>query len=101
MRKKLLILTLVCMAAAAGKSSAQWKSDPTINTPVCTNLATEQNPQACSDNANGIIVVWEDLRGTGWHVFAQKLNSDGVPQWTADGINVSTNNAIETAPVVC
>src|SRR5439155_21186984 len=37
-----------------------------------------------------------------WAVYAQKLNADGVPQWTKNGISVCSGvKAGETSPVVC
>ncbi|MDD5703351.1 MAG: hypothetical protein PHU23_15050, partial [Dehalococcoidales bacterium] len=35
-------------------------------------------PQAISDNADGVIVAWEDTNG----LYIQKLDSDGNPVWT-------------------
>jgi len=35
-------------------------------------------------------MLWEDNRsGTFYHVFAQKFDRAGVPQWSTDGIAVS------------
>ncbi|MEI8135178.1 MAG: hypothetical protein WCH46_08930 [bacterium] len=99
MIKRLLFVLgiLVC----SGSAFAQWSSDSTVNTPVCTALGSQQNPQACADNANGIIIVWEDLRNGNFDIYAQKLNSNGVPQWTINGVNICNSLAAQTAPVIC
>ncbi len=101
-----IVKMIVCSVVFCGLfpliANAQWKSDSTTNTPVCIATASQQNPQACTDGANGVIIVWEDFRsGNNWDVYAQKLNYDGIPQWTANGINICTSNANQTAPVIC
>ena len=102
MNKKILSFVLVFCGIYTVRSNAQWKSDSTSNTPVCTALNGQQNPQACSDGSNGIIIVWEDFRGgTDWDIYAQKLNADGVPQWKANGINICVSTASQTSPVIC
>ena len=91
-----------CIQASFLDMPRQWKSDSTTNTPVCTAANGQQNPQACSDGSNGVIIVWEDYRsGTNWDIYAQKLNADGVPQWTANGINICTSTAYQTSPLIC
>lgn len=100
--KIILPFVLICCGIYAGDSSAQWKSDSTKNTPVCTAANSQQTPQACSDGSNGLIIVWEDFRsGNNWDLYAQKLNADGVPQWAANGINICTSLMNETSPVIC
>src|SRR5207249_2248921 len=88
MARKLLPFVLIVCGMFPSLLFAQWKSDSTTNTAVCIAPGTQQHPQACSDGANGVIVIWEDYRSkTDWDVYAQKLNADGVPQWTANGVN--------------
>jgi hypothetical protein len=102
MIKKVLLLLIIYYGLYSGDSYAQWKSDSTTNTPVCTAAKGQQNPQACSDGSNGVIIVWEDYRsGTNWDIYAQKLNADGVPQWTANGINICTSTANQNSPLIC
>ncbi|MDP4219095.1 MAG: hypothetical protein Q8916_14070 [Bacteroidota bacterium] len=101
MMKKILPVVLV-LSIFGGKAHSQWSSDSTKNTPVCIASNGQQNPQACSDGSNGIIVVWEDFRsGNNWDLYAQKLNADGVAQWTANGVNICSSTANQTSPVIC
>src|SRR5689334_615822 len=80
---------------------AQWSSDSTVNTPVCTAVLSQQNPQICSDGNNGAIIVWEDSRnGHDVDIYAQRLSSNGVAQWAKDGINICVSAANQTAPVI-
>lgn len=59
--------------------------------PVCTAAGQQDRPKVISDGAGGVIVAWEDGRGANYDIYAQRLNADGVPQWTTDGVVV--NNA--------
>jgi len=94
----LYFASAILFAASAG---AQWTSDTTVNTAVCTATGSQQNPQACSDESNGIIIVWEDFRsGHDWDIYAQKLNGSGVAQWAKNGINICTSVANQTSPVI-
>ncbi len=102
MIKKVLLILICCTGLSTSKIFGQWKSDSTTNTSVCTSANSQQNPQACTDGSNGAIIVWEDFRsGNNWDIYAQKLNSDGVAQWTANGINICSSNANQTSPVIC
>ncbi len=102
MIKKVLPFVLLFCGIHTISSHAQWKTDSTTNTIVCTALNGQQNPKACSDGSNGIIIVWEDFRGgTDWDLYAQKLNADGIPQWKANGITICTSTANQTSPVIC
>ncbi|MFY8127840.1 MAG: T9SS type A sorting domain-containing protein [Chitinophagaceae bacterium] len=57
------------------------------------------NPQIISDGGSGAIIVWDDNRAANndQGIYAQKLNSSGIEQWTAGGVLIadvagSTNN---------
>ena len=65
----------------------------TFGIPLSTVAGDQTIPVACSDGAGGVIVAWHDQRPTGpaaGTVYAQHLNAAGVPQWTADGVQVTT-----------
>ena len=54
---------------------------------VCGAAVGQSVPALCSDGAGGVVVSWTDSRsGSGFDVYAQRLNAAGVPQWTADGV---------------
>ncbi len=58
---------------------------------VCTAVHSQEKPKIVSDGAGGAIVVWQDYRsGSQYEVYAQRIDGDGVPQWTADGVAIST-----------
>lgn len=83
MRTRLSFLFLLLYSAA----SAQWSSNPAINTAVCTATQDQRYVTIASDGANGAIIVWEDGRdGASYQLYAQRVNASGVPQWTSNGI---------------
>jgi hypothetical protein len=56
---------------------------------LCTATDTQVAPYLVSDGAGGAVVVWQDLRsGTGWDLYARRINSAGTPQWAANGVAV-------------
>jgi hypothetical protein len=58
---------------------------------VCLADSEQAYPKAAADGSGGVIVTWHDLRGgVNENVYAQKLNANGVPQWTLDGVAVCT-----------
>lgn len=70
---------------------AQWATN---GVPVSTATGDQNLPQMALDGSGGIIITWQDKRNTTYDIYAQRLNSSGVAQWTANGIVVSdaTNN---------
>lgn len=61
--------------------------------PIGVNVSTTDahGVQLLADGAGGAVVVWEDDRTAGRSsIYAQRVNSAGVPQWTANGVLVMT-----------
>ncbi len=66
----------------------QWT--PADGVPVCTNPNNQAGAVIASDNAFGAIIAWGDYRSfLGPAVYAQRLNSSGVAQWTPDGLSIA------------
>jgi hypothetical protein len=63
----------------------QW---PENGVAVVTGDFHADFPKIISDEAGGAIIAWQDGRD-GFHIYAQRLNNNGVPQWTLNGIGVS------------
>jgi hypothetical protein len=70
---------------AAG--APQWTANGVA---LCTAASEQLYPTIVSDGAGGAIVTWEDLRSSPGDIYAQRVNAAGVPQWTADGVALST-----------
>jgi len=66
----------------------QWTSNGVA---LCTDASQQQGPQITSDGVSGAIVAWQDRRsGTRGDVYARRVTSAGVAQWTANGVAVCT-----------
>lgn len=68
---------------------------------ICNASGNQQNPRIVSDNQNGAIIVWQDRRnGTDNNIYAQRINSNGQPQWAANGIVVCSASYDQFNPEV-
>ncbi len=66
----------------------QWTSN---GVPISTAMNDQEGPMMTTDGAGGAIIAWSDYRGTmivHWNVYAQRVDTDGNVQWTADGVLV-------------
>ncbi|MCF8242233.1 MAG: T9SS type A sorting domain-containing protein [Melioribacteraceae bacterium] len=76
----------------------QWTAD---GLPVCTLTSDQYSPDISSDGSGGAIITWNDARNsTFYDIYAQRINSSGAAQWTADGIAISTVGGKATLPVI-
>ena len=64
---------------------AQWAPE---GIPVCTEPSQQDYMKAVSDGAGGVIVTWVDSRSTDQDIYAQRIDSDGIPRWTVDGVAI-------------
>jgi len=71
---------------------AQWSTDPTENTPICTASNNQFAPQIVVDDKGNSMIVWEDETDpTGYrHIYAQRLNRYGYKMWDERGVPVCT-----------
>jgi len=68
---------------AAG--AVQW----TTNGVAISTATSSQYPTIASDGAGGAIITWQDYRsGTYCDISAQRINSSGAVQWTANGVAI-------------
>ncbi|MGH7730871.1 MAG: hypothetical protein ACRENJ_06420, partial [Candidatus Eiseniibacteriota bacterium] len=68
--------------------------------PVCKAAGAQTRPQAVSDNAGGVIVVWQDARAGATDIYAQRLNAAGAALWATGGVLVCGAGGDQKAPVV-
>ena len=74
----------------------QWAAD---GVPICTASNSQDKPQITDDGFGGGIIVWEDYRsGSNTDIYAQRVNSNGVVQWTADGVAICTASNNQEVP---
>jgi len=70
---------------------------------VCNASGLQKDPNIVQDGSGGAIIVWRDERNvttTGGDIYVQRLRSDGIPLWTANGIQVSTSLSFDYSPVI-
>ncbi|MFW9876145.1 MAG: hypothetical protein ACFFG0_23840 [Candidatus Thorarchaeota archaeon] len=63
----------------------QWQPN---GTEICTIDDIQMMPQICTDGFGGAIISWVDLRES-MQFYAQRINSNGDPQWTSNGTVVA------------
>ncbi|MHA1264619.1 MAG: hypothetical protein ACTSRS_05210 [Candidatus Helarchaeota archaeon] len=69
--------------------------------PICNAPNDQINPKIVGDGNGGAIIVWEDLRdGSSFDLYAQRINSSGVVQWTVNGVPVSTAFSNQYRPAI-
>lgn len=79
-------------------TKAQWSNNPTINTPISTTVQDQRVPNMVSDGNGGVIIAWIDNRsGNDMDIYAQRVDVNGVPQWTLNGIPVCTATDDQTS----
>src|SRR5207248_3057180 len=78
--------------SAAG--APQWTADGVA---LCAAAYDQTYPTITSDGAGGAIVTWADARSA---PSAQRVSAAGAPQWTADGVVLSTAPNPQTAPTI-
>ncbi|MFX1499220.1 MAG: hypothetical protein ACFFBH_17020 [Promethearchaeota archaeon] len=71
-------------------------------TAICTVDNDQIAPQICSDGVEGIIITWQDYRsGSDWDIYAQKISSNGISQWTPDGLAICNFVKNQDVPQIC
>ena len=67
---------------------------------VAIKNSHQQGPRIVSDGAQGAVIVWEDSINGNWDIFAQRINNNGVTQWTSGGIAVCTATGNQVNPKI-
>jgi len=67
---------------------------------VCTAANDQNDPSIVSDNSSGVVIAWHDARnGTAeTNIYAQRVDSLGVPMWAANGVGVCTAGGRQNSP---
>lgn len=86
-----LVMILFFSCAASQPVSAQWSTDPNINTFITANSTDGIDQQIIPGKDGSMIIVWSDLRsGIASDIYAQCINANGFPEWGTKGIPVCT-----------
>ncbi|MFX1572975.1 MAG: hypothetical protein ACFFB0_09510 [Promethearchaeota archaeon] len=74
----------------------------TLNgTAICTEGSNQYPPVLCSDGAGGAIIAWHDSRNGNSDIFAQRIKSNGVIQWTVNGVPVCVESNDQIDQQIC
>ena len=65
--------------------NVKWTTDGVA---VCTALNQQWSPTVAPDGAGGAFIAWYDGRDLGYHIYVQRVDSLGVPKWSANGLAV-------------
>ncbi|MFX0137005.1 MAG: hypothetical protein ACFFDN_25430, partial [Candidatus Hodarchaeota archaeon] len=78
---------------------AQWTPN---GTPICQFSGSQTQHQICSDGNGGAIITWTDYRdGANTDIYAQRIDSNGVVNWTINGIAICTEDDVQSQPEIC
>ena len=95
--KRFLLLFAGIIAFAT--LQAQWVDDPTANTRIANCASGASEVLLATDQTTGdTYVQWHYQGENGWSPWLQRLDSEGVPQWPADGIHVTTPDFATWSP---
>lgn len=67
---------------------------------LSTATLAQQHQTITSDGFGGAIIAWEDYRTGLSDVYAQRIDSTGVPQWTTDGAPICTASGGQWYPQI-
>ena len=91
MKTKLILSFSVFLLLFTSLTKAQWSADPNINLPVAVAAGEQVLPKIAALPDGGCYISWFDNRGGSYAVYLQRLNSNGVPQFAANGLLISNN----------
>jgi len=77
--------------------AVQWTADGVA---ICTDVSDQANPTIVSDGSGGAIITWQDFRSGNSDIHAQRVNAAGVPQWTVNGVAISTDDSWDMNPTI-
>jgi hypothetical protein len=74
----------------------------TVNgVPLCLAPGNQWDPVITTDGSGGAIVAWYEARyDTAADIYAQRVNSAGVVQWTTNGVPVCTQSNGQVTPII-
>lgn len=67
---------------------------------LCTFAGSQFNAAIASDGAGGAIVAWQDGRSGASHIYAQRIDAAGVPQWGPGGLAVCLAAGAQSTPTI-
>jgi hypothetical protein len=79
--------------------NAKWMTNGIA---VCNAIGNQSALDFLTIDATGeAIITWKDSRSGSEDIYAQKINSAGIPQWTANGIVICNSALAQINPNIC
>lgn len=66
---------------------------------VCTEVH-QQITATAMPYGNGAVVVWADHRNGEYDIYGQRVDGNGLPQWTFDGIPIGSGSGDDMRPIM-
>jgi len=80
---------------------SQWTNNGIV---ICNATDSQAYPSIVSNNNGGAIIVWDDGRNSATSracdIYAQCVNSNGIVQWTPNGVNICASIGDQQSPVL-
>ena len=80
--------------------ATQWTTAAAGGVNICTNTSRQDDPTITIDGTGGAIITWFDSRAGNNDIYAQRINSSGTVQWTANGLAVCTLTSDQYSPKI-
>lgn len=101
MKKSIPSFLFALVVLLQADAHAQWSTNPAVNTAITNAIDHQSYPVVVSDGFGGAIITWQDNRnGSNSDIYAQRINSAGVVQWTTDGIAICTATGDQILPAI-
>ena len=96
MRQILAFFAAILVAIVPSLARAQWVYDGAR----VVSQSIYAVGGAIPDGSGGIIIAWVDSRTANLDIRAQRINADGIPLWTTDGVAIGTASTLSEYPVL-
>src|SRR5437588_625279 len=93
-------LCALSLALLPAKARATWPRDPSVSIPVAVAAGDQKAVVAVSDGSGGAILAWQDSRTGPVDILAQRIDANGTPLWTANGVVVCNAVGDQTTPTI-
>ena len=100
MKNKRIIFTIFILTALflIPITSASWNESGNI---VCIADDNQIYIDMTYDTAGNAILVWQDYRNSHWDIFAQKIDTNGIPKWNYNGNGIIVGNHQVHPKIIC
>ncbi|MBI5474256.1 MAG: T9SS type A sorting domain-containing protein [Ignavibacteriae bacterium] len=95
-----LVLLVGIILWTTSRATAQWSHDATANNIISAATSNQYSPTVTSDGSGGAIITWYDYRAGNYDIYAQRISSAGVAQWTTNGVPISTAANSQDFPMI-